>query len=572
MNKYSNDINTKIKMEKMIKNALVKNKPPEANFTHFTDQTGANMDLKNLNYKLQMSKMLGEAMQSDNSIPKKVTSHVTDEMIKEYKDELNKPIVVTDEHGNEHSYKYHPASTIPNLDAYPPLDDVPDERALSAEMKIVLEEFDKEKSKIDTIIKHIQTIVNKINSINPQSREEMRGRGRLFLEKANLEAQIPVIEANITVLEANIAALQHEISTIPAIIADNQAKTSKVDADNKLKIDDFVNEMNVLNSGQFNTDKYANETDIEYLDRLKQNAQTPNDNSYLEVEAEIYNIKKFKENMKHLISSDSNIESILKNLDTDEIFNINSVFNIIKEQFLKVFGYNNKNVKVNEIRDFLLNIAYQKNALLSGNVSKQVQMITALSAGIQYPVVPDEQMTKDIITTNENNACIFRNVNDGREFYAKLGIVSIKEIIVMASDNGNIGTYKNVQYTNNKTDPRNFKVLLENIGFTPTEIKNYFGTNDMSQNVEAFLVHRKLIPENITSHSKEKKGAPNVYGMGLHLEKIPKFCQFGKIFIKLDKLFYKNILAVKDQNKFNIHGFKDCPVSDEFVELIMKMC
>ncbi len=111
--------------------------------------------------------------------------------------------------------------------------------------------------------------------------------------------------------------------------------------------------------------------------------------------------------MKHLISSDVNIKSIMRSLDVDKIFSINSVFNIIKEQFLKVFGYNNKNIKLDEIRDFLLNVAYQKPGFLSGIVSKAPPLMLAPPVpGMVAPVVPNVNIG-DITIANDNNSCVF---------------------------------------------------------------------------------------------------------------------------------------------------------------------
>jgi hypothetical protein len=64
-----------------------------------------------------------------------------------------------------------------------------------------------------------------------------------------------------------------------------------------------------------------------------------------------------------------------------------------------------------------------------------------------------------------------------------------------------------------------------------------------------------------------------IYGYGIQPnETLPKHCAFGKVIIELDKLYYKNILAVKDKKLRNISGFKNTPVSDDFVEIIMNMC
>ena len=588
------------KMDDIIKNGIKSNKEPIAiKKPNSNDESSDNKSLRDLNYQLQMDKILGEALQADDSKPRRIVSHVTEEMIKEYKDEANKPILITDDHGVKHSYKYHPASTIPDFEAYPPLNPVPNELALNALIQDEIDKIDHEQLEID---KHTADIANIVDILNKRSyripypkfakpagkaiidKENSDKRQELLDAKLNLEFAITVNETNIRGFEAEIAKIRGDIANIATIIADNQAIISKTDSDNKQKIREYAIELNNLNSGQFDTNKFANETDEEYLDRLKQNAQTPADNSYLEVEAELSNMKKFKENMKYLLSSDTSIESIMRNLDTDDIFKINSVFSIIKEQYLKTFGYNNKNIKLNEITDFLINYAYQRDNLLTNipnNIKASSSSLALVPATAMAPAYA--QVNPDVILINDKNSCIFINNNSGNQLHFKLSNKQDvgekkRKRIVMASLDGSVGSYVSVTFSNKDSgSPRYFmNLLVDVIGLTKSEINKMFDNKITLEKIENWLSNdQKLTEENATKYDKVAvpgKQDEHIYGMGLHLEEIPKFCQFGKIFIQLDKLFYKNVLVVKDHNKMNIHGFKNCPVSDEFVELIMRMC
>ena len=79
-----------------------------------------NLGLRDLNYSLQIDKILNSSLGTSNVKPRKIKSPFSEEMVKEYRDELNKPIIITDAGGVEHSYKYHPATIIPVIDAYIP--------------------------------------------------------------------------------------------------------------------------------------------------------------------------------------------------------------------------------------------------------------------------------------------------------------------------------------------------------------------------------------------------------------------------------------------------------------------
>jgi len=58
-----------------------------------------------------------------------------------------------------------------------------------------------------------------------------------------------------------------------------------------------------------------------------------------------------------------------------------------------------------------------------------------------------------------------------------------------------------------------------------------------------------------------------MYGFGLN--KVPETANFGKNIILLKKLYYNNILSVKDRNLHSIRGLKNVNVSDNFVKIIM---
>ena len=81
---------------------------------------------------------------------------------------------------------------------------------------------------------------------------------------------------------------------------------------------------------------------------------------------------------------------------------------------------------------------------------------------------------------------------------------------------------------------------------------------------------RPVIFEKLTKTVSEGQ---SVFGWGVkNKETLPTYCNFGKILVMLDKLYYKNELSVKHKNKVNIQGFNNAKVSDNFVALVMKIC
>jgi hypothetical protein len=60
-------------------------------------------------------------------------------------------------------------------------------------------------------------------------------------------------------------------------------------------------------------------------------------------------------------------------------------------------------------------------------------------------------------------------------------------------------------------------------------------------------------------------------GKGIKNHILPSTVPFGKIALDLNKLFYQNILSIKRHNGNKIIGHKNKRVSDNFVDIIMKM-
>jgi hypothetical protein len=70
---------------------------------------------------------------------------------------------------------------------------------------------------------------------------------------------------------------------------------------------------------------------------------------------------------------------------------------------------------------------------------------------------------------------------------------------------------------------------------------------------------------------KKQKKKPTVH-KGKSLKDVPSHCEFGKLILLLNKLYHKNMLSVKDKNNVNVQGIPNTKVSNNFVNLLMKIC
>jgi hypothetical protein len=61
-------------------------------------------------------------------------------------------------------------------------------------------------------------------------------------------------------------------------------------------------------------------------------------------------------------------------------------------------------------------------------------------------------------------------------------------------------------------------------------------------------------------------------GWGLNKESITKHANFGKNIILLDKLYYKNVLSIKDKKMHSVEHLPNVKVSDTLADIIVNMC
>lgn len=164
--------------------------------------------------------------------------------------------------------------------------------------------------------------------------------------------------------------------------------------------------------------------------------------------------------------------------------------------------------------------------------------------------------------------------------------------------------FKGVKYSYNNTDfadlnPQsgsqnfgsNIKIAL---GKPPTakvpsklEYKNEVGFNMGEDDRQLFLNKIKasdgnerpaLLHDVLMSYQdgrgikgKKQKKKPIVQ-KGKSLKDVPSHCEFGKLILLLKKLYQTNMLSVKDKNNINVQGIPNQKVSNDFVNILMKIC
>ena len=101
----------------------------------------------------------------------------------------------------------------------------------------------------------------------------------------------------------------------------------------------------------------------------------------------------------------------------------------------------------------------------------------------------------------------------------------------------------------------------------------FFGNYGKGYTVQDMYQHLNtvigLVPENGKKFTEDNQ---EMYGWGLNKEAITKHANFGKNIILLDKLYYKNILSIKDKKMHSVEHLPNVKVSDTLADIIINMC
>jgi hypothetical protein len=202
-------------------------------------------------------------------------------------------------------------------------------------IELIREAFSKNQTKVDNEIQDLEDEKNKIVSELSQIKKDLQ---KFVNDKLNENLILRNLENEIKLIEGTINIKEDQINDQNVLIKEAQKE-------NKIRSEDYSNELRRLNFGSFNVEKLYNETDEEYVERLTKNAQLPFDNSTYKNLSDIERNNQFKDNLKQLFESDSYIEQVLNyfKMNNDHfIFIFNQYFNLFKDDYLKIYGYNNK--------------------------------------------------------------------------------------------------------------------------------------------------------------------------------------------------------------------------------------
>ena len=352
--------------------------------------------------------------------------------------------------------------------------------------------------------------------------------------------------------------LLQELKLISDNIAENKSEEQAVINRNKALVKKYEEEFNIKNSNRSRIQKDIYESDQEFLNRLQTLEAEKFDVNLYKTKAEMDQQEKLHDNLKTIILDESKIWEVIKSLSNDEIFNINKYFNIISTRLLKIYGFNNKNVSETDLKNELIKtldiLTYEPDKIYELE-EQDTPVITSSTP----------KTMGDFETDLVDNSIFLKNVNNGKQYYFKIGMKDNKKMLFSSKTNDQ-GTFKNLDFRSE------FKRILRDLELNLPANKGIldalFGTDLNREIVYDFLKNGGLAPIDVSKINKKTEIGKIVYGFGL--KNIPNVVDFGNLKLLLKKLFLKNELSIKDKNMHNIMGFKNIGnLSDNFVKIIM---
>ena len=598
------------------------------------------LDMRDLGIEAQLQKI------SRNSIkevagwkPTKIMSHVTEEMIKDYQDELHNTHYKDPITGK--TFRYVPAGADIDL-AKPYLIAAFDNVQLQAiqnakkepaekivELNHVLQSlYDYRKRIMDTEIykpgPFETSFVLKAYRIAIAERDQQL----VDLVRAEQEIKDEILDA-----EYDYEKFNDMIKINDKILSDNHAEQSRTDKINRGVLQAKSDELMTLNRGKMNVTQGVNEPAEDYKQRLLDIGAETYDEKTIEDSARLRNLDRFKTSMKELFKDPTLIESLAKEImskNDDSLFRYNKFMIPLKKNFLEVYGYANKDLKTESIPDI---IDFFDNAIDKASLKKSVapavlprresraepaeDPLTAMLSRRRPPppeepdvkwvgrpikVVVAEPVPVRAEPVRRAGLTMAEMLNTQRPLRLTKDMPPLKSAVVSkpsASDEmkAKIASRRAAVEPIEPVEPE------ESWDISPLKMKadelrqeygdryllatgKNFRSNAAPTTMLQLLNDTKIIDlaDEITKHeakeaakeAKEKSSQKKItdmfsLGSGISDRKLPKRMKFGKIALNPHRLYYDNMLVVLRQDGGHLLGYKNIPVSDAFVNVLMKI-
>jgi hypothetical protein len=437
-------------------------------------------------------------------------------------------------------------------------------------------------NRLDKIIRDAPKRINELEIIKDKSKLKKLTPEWMLLQQPiiDLTREMRTAKTAIPKLEKQLTDLETEMEQIDQNIKDNEQGIINANITNKAVAKRYEDAFNALNQNLYSIKQEPHESEQAYIQRIKQLDTMKYDPQLFKDKAELENSKQLMRNLKEVISDDGKISEIVKSLTPLEIFDINKYWAKIKDTILKIYGSNNKQATVKnyvELMAAVLDTIDTKGSLatvfpsaptltptpiqLPPTPSKPQKPQSGPSVPVVYALSPDNKTLT--LTNNDTGKTVYLRIGRGEILYS---LVGTENTFIKTRHEGGQHYFKDIMTTLG---------LIKSNGVKSKEYLELFGIFIAKYHMYENLLKNIGLEETTplkTNFIHNTTGDPVKIGWGVKNEEVPKFAHFGKNIILLDKLFYKNILSIKDKKMHSVEHFPNVKISDTLTDIIYKMC
>ena len=503
------------------------------------------VDDGHLSAKIRVNSIINQSIPNMSYAPKKSKRPYTKQEIEEFQQKENTPIEY-----NGQFYRLHPATV-----EEPILEMVQSPEQVQASLNIrsqegskvnkILVDMKQKKMELEQVNQRLSQLDKEynhaINSMQGQNQEYFDG---LFqFQRDQLESAKTDIITILDQLKAQLDEARYDIERFDEELPDGLADIKSAQERNKAKVKAYEENLKMLNRN-FNITQQQGESDENFLARLKEQTQAVEDPNQVLDRFNLFEARKFKDNLKEIIRDSSTIEFAYNTLSQEDeslIPEINKIFSLIKSRYQTLYG--NVQLKDDDLVKFLKKI---------------------LENPIESVRVVEQEEQEDRLLVDKYNSLLRRGRYTKTQLIGLIHEISqyITQEQISINIKGNqakllIGIRGGLSYNyNGKDKPLNMADKETLAGFFVKILQ---------------LVKEKDPVKYAEINASLNEKTQNEYGEGLKHQELPKSCKLGKIEVDLNKLFHKNILSIR-QKGYKLNGVKNVSVGDEFVQVIIQLC
>ena len=342
---------------------------------------------------------------------------------------------------------------------------------------------------------------------------------------------------------------------------------------NAIRLKEFQEQLNVLNAGKFNMTQEPYESDQDYKQRLISHSQieAPSEALY---DAKVYASKEIRNKLKDIIKNDVVNDLIANSLSNEQKYNVMREWGAYSKAYKEIYGDYNPTQSVSDLVAFFTNPLTNAtfNSLKSrGKIQTVAPTIIPLKAQL---LTHWDSPRFEIDIVNDVLKITYKD-DPAKKLYFKVVFkkkIGSGPIIACWSIVGDEGTFDEIRAhpIRNYLDSEFDQDTIDSLFGVEVLNVNKIASSDIAKSI---VSKYGLEPSEIAKRKtiQTLSGPDTVLGWGVKSKEIPQYSNFGNISINTRKLYYDNILTIRDKNGYQLAGMVPIKVSNEFVKLIINI-